>query len=174
METIISKTFDFGKIAYNGNRRTCPAEVTLELQRTESGLVLSISGAIWKPNRSDCYACGQILDIMHRYLGGDPVFVKLYNLWTAYHLNDLNAGTARQAAALEKAGITEYNAACAYLKTVGLYVDSLADNESLAVETKTANRKHYEYGHGWITRQIPAAAVAEICGLCGVEPSAAA
>lgn len=172
--TLISKTFNFGKVAYTGNRRSCAAEVKLELYNTDSGVALSICGAIWNHIHTDCYTCGQNLDTMKHYLGGNPTFMKLYTLWKSYHLNDMKAGTARQSEALEKAGIHEYRAACDYLKSIGLYVDTLAPNEHLKVETETASRNHYEYGHGWITREIPAAVIDEIYTLCGYELAAVA
>ena len=168
-ETIIKKTFDFGKVAYTGNRRTCAAEVELELRDTGHGLELSICGSIWNHIHTDIYSGGQNLDTMNRFLSGNETFRRLYKLWKGYHLNGMNAGTARQTAALEKAGIKEYVAACDYLKSIGLYVDSLADNERLSVETERANRNHYEYGYGWIMRDLPAAVIEEIYNLCGVE-----
>ena len=173
-KTLIKKTFDFGKVAYTGNRRTCAAEVELELEEGDRGLELSICGVIWNHIHTDCYTCGQNLDTMKKYLAGNEMFARLYRLWKLYHLNGMNAGTARQKAALEKAGITGYDAACDYLKSIGLYVDKLADNERLSVETERANRNHYEYGYGWILRDIPAADLDEIYNLCGIDTRKAA
>ena len=166
--TMIRKTFNFGKIAYYGKRRIYTAKVELELRKETSGLELSICGGIYTQH-GNMISGGQNLDTMKKYLGGNASFRRLFKLWEGYHLNGLNAGTARQTAALKEAGITEYRAACDYLKSIGLYVDSLADNERLSVETERANRKHYEYGYGWIMRDLPADVLDEIYNLCGVE-----
>ena len=173
-KTLIKKTFKFGKVAYTGNRRTCPAEVELELIDEGNGLELLICGSIWNHIHTDIYSGGQNLDTMKKYLAGNETFARLFRLWKLYHLNGLNAGTARQKAALEKAGITDYVAACNYLKSIGLYVDKLADNERLSVETEKANRNHFEYGYGWIIRDIPAADLDEIYDLCGIDTRKAA
>lgn len=180
MQNIIAKkTFNFGKIAYTSNRRTCAAEVTMEYRNTESGKELSICGAIWNNLHTDCYSCGQNLDEMKKYLSHDKKFMRLYGLWKNWHLNGLNSGTAKQEAAIEEwrkvnGGRFEYNAACEYLKSIGLYVDTLAENEVLSVETPLANRNHYEYGHGWIMRLIPEDVEEEIFDLLGYEPQQAA
>ena len=62
-------------------------------------------------------------------------------MWQRNHLNDMHAGTERQEEAIkewEKQGNRyDYTAACEYLKSVGLYDDN-----------------GYEYGHGWLYRNI--------------------
>ena len=172
-KTIIKKTFNFGKVAYRGNRRTYPAKVELELEDGGRGLELSICGAIYTPF-GRMVSGGQNLDEMLEFLAESPTFRRLHDIWKKYHLNGLNAGTVRQQSALEKAGITNYDAACDYLKSIGLYVDTLAENEHLMCETERANRKHFEYGYGWILRDIPAAALDEIYNLCGIDTRKAA
>ena len=167
-KTLIKKTFNFGKIAYRGNRRAYTAEVEVELEQDGRGIELSMCGAVYTPF-GKMTSGGQNLAELNKFLAGDKTFARLYRLWKLYHLNGLNAGTARQTAALNKAGITEYKAACEYLKGIGLYVDTLAPNERLSVETERANRKHYEYGYGWILRDIPAADLDELYTLCGIE-----
>lgn len=180
MDNIIAKkTFTFGKIAFRNNRRTCLAEVTMEYRRTETGTELSICGNIWNHLHTDIYSGGQNLDTMKRYLWGNETFMRLYRLWKGWHLNGLHSGTAKQEAAVNEwqkqtGGRYDYTAACEYLKGIGLYVDTLADNERISHETDRANRNHYEYGHGWIMRIIPAEVEAEIFDLFGVENKAAA
>ena len=180
MDNIIAKqTFNFGKIAFIGNRRTCAAEVTMEYRKTETGTELSICGSIWNHSHTDIYSGGQNLDTMKKYLAANKTFMRLYRLWKGWHLNGLHSGTAKQEAAVNEwlkqtGGRYDYTAACEYLKGIGLYVDTLADNERLAHETDRANREHYEYGHGWITRLIPADVEAEIYDLFGYEPQQAA
>lgn len=172
--TIIKKTFDLGKVAYTGSRRTCPVEIELELRECDQGIELSICGSIWNHIHTDCYRCGQCLDELKKYVGGNPTFDRLYRLWKLYHNNGLNAGTERQQADLEEAVITDYDAACDYLKSVGLYVDKLGKNERLSAETEKANRNHFEYGCGWILRDIPDADMDEIYDVCGIDTRKAA
>ena len=172
MNTIISKTFRFGKIAYRGARRTYPTEVTLELRDVGHGLELSICGAIYSAH-GEMLSGGQCLDEMRHFLHEDKTFMRLFRLWKDYHLNGMNAGTARQTAALKAAGIREYDAACEYLKSIGLYVDALGEDETLVCETENTNRNHYEYGHGWILRTLPQEAMREIRELCGEGENAA-
>ena len=175
MDNIIAKqTFNFGKIAFIGNRRTCAAEVTMEYRKTETGTELSICGSIWNHLHTDIYSGGQNLDTMKKYLAANKTFMRLYRLWKGWHLNGLHSGTAKQEAAVDEwlkqtGGNYDYTAACEHLKSIGLYVDTLADNETLSCETETANRNHYEYGHGWIHVAIPAEVEAEIYELLGYE-----
>lgn len=180
MDNIIErKTFKFGKIAYNGDRRTCAAEVTMEYRKTDEGKELSICGSIWNHLHSNIYSGGQNLDEMKKYLYDNSTFMRLYRLWKGWHLNGMHSGTSTQEEAINEwlkqtGGRYDYTAACEYLKGIGLYVDTLADNERLFCETETANRNHYEYGHGWIMRIIPADVEAEIYDLLGYEPQQAA
>jgi len=165
-EILAKKTFEFSKIAYmRPGRKTCPTEVSLELSKEIWGYRLSITGTIWNHIKTDCYSCGQNLDTMAKYLH-NKTFRELYDLWKKYHLNDLNAGTHKQKEALEKAGIHDYDKSCEYLKSIGLYVDTLRDDESLTFETEKANRKHYEYGHGWVCYAIPEDVIKRIMELC--------
>ena len=167
MKTLIKKTFDFGKIPYRGNRRIYSAKVELELTDKGRGLELSICGEINNP-RGRCVSGGQNMENLREYLGDNETFCRLTALWEKYHLNGLRAGTSRQLDALKAADIHGYDASCEYLKSIGLYVDTLADDEFLSCETEMASRNHYEFGCGWILKKIPAAAIAEIADLCGV------
>ena len=178
-DIIAKKTFYFGKIAYMGKRRTCAAEVEMEYRNTETGTELSICGSIWNHLHTDIYSGGQNLDEMKEYLANNKTFMRLYNLWKEWHLNGMHSGTARQETAvnewLKRTGERyDYTAACKYLESIGLYVDTLADNESLNHETDRANRNHYEYGYGWIMRKIPQEVEAEIYDLLGYEQQQAA
>ena len=171
-EVIINKTFEFGKIRLGRKRATFPAKVTLELRRNGLGMeVLSICGSALSPS-GRVGTCGQCLDTLKRELAHDKTFMRLFRLWSGYHLNDLHAGTEKQEKALAEAGITEYDAACAYLKKKGLFVDELSGNERVC-ETESVSRTHFPYGHGWITRRLPADVLAEIYDLCGEMPKAA-
>ena len=181
MDKIIAKkTFNFGKVAYTSNRRTCAAEVTMEYRETETGKELSIRGNIWNHLHTDIYSGGQNLDEMKKYLAHNKKFMRLYNLWKNWHMNGMHAGTAKQEAAVKEwrekngGGMFDYTAACEYLKGIGLYVDTLADDETLSCETERANRNHYEYGNGWIHKAIPQEVEAEIYDLLGSDSNQAA
>lgn len=160
----------FGKIDYlNKGRKTCPADLVVELRhnglvdkivdgktvRVPHLLELSFCGHIWNHLGTDCYSCGQNLDEMKKYLADDPLFMRLYGLWKKYHLNGLNAGTKKQAAMLEKAGIKGYDESVKYLKEHGLLVDKLGEDEELTYEGNGVTRDHYTYGHGWVHYAIP-------------------
>ena len=151
----------------------------MEYRRTDIGTKLSICGSIWNHLHTDIYSGGQNLEEMKKYLYDNETFMRLYRLWKNWHLNWMQSGTAKQEAAvnewLKQTGKKyDYTAACEYLKGIGLYVDTLADNERISYETGTANRGHYEYGHGWIMRIIPEEVEAEIYDLLGYEPQQAA
>lgn len=171
-KTIIKKTFTLGEVAYKGDRKPYTATVDLELRDVGHGTELSICG--WVADRTGYIVSGgQIIDEIKEYFPDDKTVARIYNLWKNYHLNGMRMGTERQEKALKAAGIRDYDEACAYLRGMGIYVDTLADNEHLSCETETASRNHYEYGHGWILREIPAKAMSEIYNLCGVENTAA-
>jgi hypothetical protein len=171
-EILAKKTFVFSKIAYlRHGVKNCPTEVSLELSKEKWGHRLSICGTIWNHIKTDCYSCGQNLDTLARFLH-NKTFRELYDLWKKYHLNDMNAGTHKQKEALEKAGIHDYDKACKYLKSIGLYVDELRDDEFLSCETEHASRKHYEYGHGWVGYSIPEDVIKRIMELCAETQAA--
>lgn len=170
---VIKKTFNFGKIAYIGKRRTCPADVELTLYLENGHYELAIVGNIWNHLHTNAYIGGQCLEEMREYITA-PTFNRLYSLWKSYHLNGLHAGTHRQEEALKQANIHDYAAACDYLKRIGLFVDTLSADESLDYENEHAKRDYYEYGYGWIRQEIPSAVIDEIFALCGVEVSKAA
>ena len=79
-------------------------------------------------------------------------------LWDKYHLNDINAGTATQAKALEKAkskgiDVSDYDKACKYLKKIKLY----------AVQHRG---KAYTYGSSWLVRPLPKNIVEMVNTVC--------
>jgi hypothetical protein len=106
----------------------------------------------------------------------DPILKEIHDLWKKYHLNDLKCGTKRQIAALdeeterrnaihrekgedEEKPLTHadrYDDACEYLKSIGLYMDTLAEDEFIECQGHLAfDREHYPYGHGWLCYRIP-------------------
>ena len=142
-ETIMQKTIKLGKIDYLGiGRKTCPAEVELELRDIGEGKIeFSACGTVWNHKKTDCYMAGQCIDDMMKYIK-TPQMKEIYRLWHLYHLNGMHAGTPKQEAALrewrEKTDNYNYDVACKYLESIGLLVDN-----------------GYTYGHGWLYEAIP-------------------
>lgn len=88
--------------------------------------------------------------------------------WNEYHLNDLNAGTPKQTAAIKQWKLInkyDYTAACEYLKSIGLYEDFEIDGLACAggfPEDVLSGKRGYRYGESRIFRPIPAEIIAEI------------
>lgn len=144
----MKKTFNFGKIAYNGKRKINTVTVTVEF---ESG-VFHAMGSIYNMTHTNVFRGGQCLDTIAEYIH-TPLFKKIYRLWKLYHNNDLHAGTMEQEnAILAKFGnrnASNYKEHCDYLKSIGLY----------EVDYKG---KPYKYGHGWLKHEIPVEDIKEI------------
>lgn len=170
-----TRRFQFGKVAYwPKNRKANLVEVDICLRKLQNGQYeFSASGGIWNCRHTDHISGGQNLDTIKEYVD-DPIFAEIFDLWTKFHLNGLNSGTFRQEAALveetdrrneehkakgekEEKPLTyaeRYKDACEYLKSIDLYIDSLADGEVLDCENEDATPTRYTYGHGWITRVL--------------------
>lgn len=140
------KIFDFGKIAYCGNRKINPVTIEIELKETDKGYCFTASGTVWNQTKTDCYCAGQCLDSIAKHLR-TPEFMEIYRLWKLYHLNDTHAGTREQEAAIDawvaEGNRYDYNKVCDYLKSIGLYE---VEHEG----------KPYKYGHAWLYWEIPA------------------
>lgn len=132
--------FHFGKIAYdNPNQKANAATVELELRDTDKGPELSICGSIWDRPHTDHLCGGQCLDTMRPYLKGSRRFMRLYALWTRWHLNGMNAGCEHQRAL----GWTSYD-------------------EHPSEPCPTCG---YQYGTAWKYEALPADVLAEIHAL---------
>lgn len=143
------KLFNFGKIDFYGSgRRINPVEV--EVRLSDKG-VFTASATIWNSRHTDCVCAGQCLDEVSKHITSEP-FKKIYTLWKKHHLNDMHAGTVKQEEALVAAGLTgfaaDYKKCCEYLESIGLLVDD-----------------GYEFGTGWLKREIPAEDLQEIKNL---------
>jgi len=109
--------------------------------------------------------CHRLLD----YFPDNQTLRRMIEIWREYHLNDMNAGTPRQTAAIEewiaKGNKYDYEDACKYLKSINLYedtkIDDLKPQECLPDEVR-AGKRGYRYGEGWLFREIPANVVEEI------------
>jgi hypothetical protein len=94
---------------------------------------LSITGVVAPLYNGDAKgSCGQIQDELTRAdrffnNGWSAMMVdRLYTIWNTWHLNDINAGTPKQEAAIKewlKQNNYDYLKACDYLKTINLYCD---------------------------------------------------
>ena len=120
----MKKIFNFGKIDFYGTGRRINL-VEIEVSLSDKG-VFTASGTIWNSKKTDCVCAGQCLDEISKYIKSDK-FKQIHSLWKKYHLNDMHAGTERQEAALEAAGLTgfasEYRKCCEYLESIGILVD---------------------------------------------------
>lgn len=133
-----AKVFKFKKIDFFGRgRKINQPEVTMTLKYDEENRpCLSICGNIWNCHHTDIVCGGQNLDEMIKFdsISSDPIFNKLYYLWTNYHLNDCVAGTPAQLAAIRayhianeensKVNLNSFDADIEHLKSIGLYDDN--------------------------------------------------
>ena len=153
IKNIHHKKVELGKVDYYEiNKKNCLVEIEIELREQTNGRhELSICGKVWNAKKTDCVRAGQCLDsIKDLYLDqftdeNKKIFYKLFIWWKLYHLNGMHAGTEEQEIALTLAGIKNYTDATEFLKSVGLY-----------------NVRGYEYGSGWLHREIPAETLQEI------------
>ena len=147
----MKKVIEFGKVDYhNRGKKTNLVRLELELKNKEGkGYVFTASGEVWQANMRDIYMSGQCIDSIWNEFANQiekkALYLEIMNLWKRNHLNDMNAGTAEQEAAIEQwkkqGNKYEYTAACNYLKSIDLY----------EVEH---NGKPYKYGHAWIYSSI--------------------
>lgn len=99
-------------------------------------------------------AGGQILEELYQVLATKKKmteeFLKVFNWWKEYHLNDLKAGTERQTVILEmkekeRDGADWYN----WARIVLLESDMVID-------------RGYDFGHAWLLKKIPDSVVEEM------------
>ena len=95
----MKKIFNFGKIAYIGNKRENLVTVEIELKENERGLVFTASGDIWNRLQTDIISGGQNLDEINKTpVRFNKTFQEIYRLWKLYHLNDMHPECEHQAA----------------------------------------------------------------------------
>ena len=141
------KVFSFGKFNVYGKRRVNEVELEIELRTDEKGRpVFAAEGGIWNASRTDYYVCGQciddILDLCPE-LHKNELYMTIFGLWKRNHLNDMNAGTPKQTAIvnewLAKGNRYDFDKVCEILRKRRCYTDH-----------------GYQYGSGWIYREISA------------------
>lgn len=149
MKTKIS----FGKVdGYGNGRKSCEITLEVELRDTDKGPEFSVCGNLWNNIHTDIIWGGQCVDDLFWKFGKQMQNPKLYaeilELWKKYHLNGMHAGTEEQEDYLDQYKSEhpnwryDYSEACIILKCAGLY----------EVEV---DGKPYQYGHGWLYREIP-------------------
>jgi hypothetical protein len=167
MKEIIAKgKLVLGKIDYNkSGRKNCQAIIKWKLESSENGPVFSASADIWNPKHTDIYAGGQMVDEVASYFPHNKKAQRILEIWKAYHLNDLNAGTPEQTAAIReweaRGNKYDYTQAYEYLKSIGLYDITLAE-DTPAFGGTLPKGSQYKYGARWIYRNIPEEIVNEI------------
>jgi len=135
----MQKVIDFGKFDYSETgKKNNTIDIKIELKETDKGLVFTASGNVWNSSKSDVISCGQMIDDIAEFIGNDETYKTILRVWKLYHLNDMNAGTVEQSAAL-KDFEGDYTAQCKHLESINLLIDD-----------------GYEYGSAWLFREIPA------------------
>lgn len=146
-----TKELYFGKVDYNNNgKKDCLVTIEMSLTLKKDKLCFSACGNVWNNIQSDIYMGGQCIDSIwdefSSQLENKELYLKVMKLWQDNHLNNMNAGTPEQTAAIKqwesKGNKYEYTAVCNHLKSIGLYEVQL-------------NGESYKYGHAWLYRPIP-------------------
>jgi hypothetical protein len=151
------KTIALGKVDYNkSGRKNCLAE----LEISWDGKRFSATAGIWNPRRSDYYTCGQCVEEVAGYFPENQLAQRILAIWRDWHLNDMRSGSPAQEAWLKANPVaavypeSHYQKASDALKTAGLNPDP----------GYLHNGKPYEYGHAWLTEELPAEIASEIQG----------
>lgn len=97
-----TKTFDFGKVAYNGKNKKNAVCLDITLKIKDNKPVFSASGEVWNSRHSDIEMGGQCIDDIYNEFKGEienrKQFESIMGLWERNHLNDMNAGCEHQRA----------------------------------------------------------------------------
>lgn len=106
---------------------------------------LRISGVVRPTSYGNCYACGQINDYLKDINKLDSnwtvgMITKLSEIWSEWHLNDLNSGTEKQMKWIDNN--SPDNRDYKHLLKI-MPPDILVDDG-------------YKYGSGWIHKEVPA------------------
>lgn len=93
------KIFDFGKIAYKGNRKINSVEVWIELENEDNKPVFNASAHVYNSTKTDVVLSGQCFDELSAYIN-NKTFQKIKKFWCLYHCNNLHPGTPKQEKAI--------------------------------------------------------------------------
>jgi len=166
----LKKTVNLGKIDFHGAKKKINA-VEIELAYNDG--VFTASAEVWNAKHTDIIICGQCFDELEKFFPNSLLFNKIVRLWKLYHLNDMHSGTPGQEQAIKKyfeetGQAYNYEKACEYLKSIGLYSISafFADRYRTTAENIY---KPFLYGHEWLFWEIPEEDKAEIQKLLADE-----
>ena len=146
MKDEINKKLSFGKHAVCSVRKLNEIEVELTLGKASNGKpTFSACASVWNARHTDILMGGQCLDTILEHckaMRANSLYKEIVGLWERNHLNDMHAGTEAQEKAIHEwrdknGGRYDYNEACDYLRSIGLYEDN-----------------GYKYGTGWLYREI--------------------
>lgn len=147
MDKIYTKTFDFGKVAYNGKNKSNLVRLNVTLEVKDGKTNFSASGEVWQSNMRDIVMGGQCLDSIWTEFSGQlenpTLFKQIMRLWEKFHLNDMHAECEHQ----EKRGETWATHPGAECPDCG-----------------------YKLGSAWLYRAIPKPYLADIITLLDVPP----
>lgn len=143
----MKKTFDFGKIDFEGRGRKCNA-VTVDMEYKEDGdkKRFSVSAFVWNAFHSDIVAGGQCLDSLQPYFKLSPTFTEIFRLWKLYHLNDMHAACIHQAAQ----GWEEQAAEKVTLYVFTMTTEAIRERDALKRRILTAAQN----GEAWKTSPV--------------------
>lgn len=173
MKTSTTKGKHFlGKLSRNLSKtgtRNCSAYLTWELTEENGKTTFSACGEVWNHIKTDCISCGQCVDDLAKLFPHDKRAQSIFNVWQAYHLNDMNAGTPEQEEAVEQWKAQghkyDYTAACAMLKERGLLkVPVTPELRASALGGLPEDAETYSYGSRWLYRAIPEEVIAMVKG----------
>ena len=154
---IVKKTYSPGKADYMGRgRRDCRVTIEYELQQGEHGPVFSACGNIWNHIGSNCYSSGQNIDTIVQLFPHNKRVKRIAEIWTQYHLNDMNAGCEHQRANWDTSKKIDYPTTTA---TAG-WINFTKHPDGLLM--KPCEVCGYEYGSAWLYSPIPDEIIAEI------------
>ena len=95
----MKKTFEFGKIDYNGNGRPENlVTVDVELKETGRGEEFTASAMIWNRSKTDALCGGQCLDEVKHFIKNNKIFNFIFEMWKKYHLNGMRPTCEHQRA----------------------------------------------------------------------------
>ncbi len=96
-----TKTFDFGKIAYNGQKaKTNLVELELNLVIEGKKAIFTAMGRVWNSKHSNYITCGQMIDdVFNEFanqLKNPTLYKEIMQLWEKWHLKDMHTGCLHQ------------------------------------------------------------------------------
>ncbi len=142
-------------------KETVSPHLSTDLQELLIATKLSISGNIWRPDKSDIFSGGQNSEEIKKLFPGNEMVQKIIRIWERWHLNDLKSGTNKQDEILNQYKEDNpdwrysYTEACDILKRNDLYID-----------------RDYKYGYAWLTEELPQEVIDFITSLASVTSGA--